>query len=327
MNDAEACFEEGMKRIGMSQHTDYHSEYVGDLEDAIANFDKALALKPDHVDACIQKGFALARLGRHADAVIVLAKAIGFRPGDAGLWLEEAGALQRLQRHEEAVAACDETLRLRPDDAEAEFVRAGSLDALGRDLEALAAWDLVLRRGDSRTMNFHGQTVRVLTADFRRLKAYLARASALARLARRAEAIDAYRKAIDEGAAREMAASDDFCAALATHDEARVAYQTHIEGHAEDPLTWRRAGSDFIRAGRSADALAAYERAIHLAPGDADGWIGKAEALVQSGRRAESIEAFREALRVKPGYLAASLRLERVQKEIGRAQSDAKQPQ
>ena len=33
-----------------------------------------------------------------------------------------------------------------------------------------------------------------------------------------------------------------------------------------------------------------------------------------------------EALRVKPGYLAASLRLARVQKEIGRGQSDAKGP-
>jgi predicted TPR repeat methyltransferase len=77
-------------------------------------------------------------------------------------------------------------------------------------------------------------------------------------------------------------------------------------------------------AQRTADALASYERAIRLAPQDADGWIGKAEALVQSGRRAEAIAAFHEALRVRPGYLAASLRLKRVERDIGRSQSDAK---
>ena len=90
---------------------------------------------------------------------------------------------------------------------------------------------------------------------------------------------------------------------------------------------WRSAGNHFMRAGRSADALAAYEEAIRLAPRDPDGWFGKAESLVQAGRRVDAIAAYREALRVKPDYLPASARLERVQKEIGRAQSDSKASQ
>jgi len=326
MSDADACFEQGMKHIGLSRHADYHSEYVGDLEDAIACFDRALALKPDHFDALGEKGTALAALGRHAEAAEALAKAISLRPEITQLWLERAGALQHVGRHEEAIACCEETLRRRPGDADAMFCRAESLDALRQDAAALSAWDDLLREGDLRTMNFHGRTVRMLGTDYRRLRALLARAAVLARLGREADAIDAYRKSIDEGASRDSSASDTFSAALATHQPARTAYQAYIDSHGADPAVWRAAGSHFNRAGRTSDALAAYEHAIRLAPADPDGWIGKAEALVKSGQRTESLAAFREALRLKPGYLAASFRLERVQKEIGRAQSDAKGP-
>lgn len=326
MTDADACFEEGMKHIGLSRHADYHSEYVGDLEDAIACFDRALALTPDHAEALSEKGKALATLGRHAEAAEALAEAVRLRPGVAELWLERAGSLCRVGRCEEALAACDTALQLRPGDAEAMFLRAESLAALKRDSEALTAWDDVLGLGDLRTMNFHGRSVRALSADFRRLKAAVARAGVLARLERRDEAVDAFRGLLDEGVMREAIASDAFIAALATHEAARTAYHAHIQVQRDDPQVWRNAGSHFISAGRSADALAAYEQAIRLEPDSPDGWFGKAESLVQAGRRVEAIAAYREALRVNPGYTPASARLERVQKEIGRAQSDSRAP-
>jgi tetratricopeptide (TPR) repeat protein len=234
--------------------------------------------------------------------------------------------LNRLGRYEEAVAACDATLRLRLGDADAMFLRAESLEALNLNAEALAAWDEVLGQGDLRTMNFHGRSVRAIGSDFRRLRAFLSRAGALARLGRRSEAIDAYRIAIDEGAALNMSASEQFSASLADDEAARVAYRTYVEGHADDPQVWRKAGENFLRARRSADALAAYEQAIRLAPDNPDGWFGKAESLVQGGERVNAIAAYREALRVKPDYSPASARLKRVQIEIGRGESDARGP-
>jgi len=314
-----------MKHIGLSHHADYHSEYVGDLEDAVACFDRTLAVKPDHAEALSEKGKALATLGRHAEAAEAFSEAIRLRPGVAELWLERAGSLHCAARYEEALAACDTALRLRSGDAEAMLLRAESLDALQRDAEALVAWDEVLGLGDLRTMNFHGRPVRSLTADFRRLKAAIARAGVLARLGRRDEALEAFRGLLDEGVMREAIASDAFIAALATHEAARTAYHAHI--HRDDPQAWRNAGSDFIRAGRSADALAAYEQAIRLAPDNPDGWFGKAESLVQAGQRLDAIAAYREALRVKPDYGPAAARLQRVEKEIGRGQSDSKAPQ
>jgi tetratricopeptide (TPR) repeat protein len=322
MEDAEALYQEGMKHIGLSHHADYHSEYVGDLESAVACFERALALNPDHAAAWSEKGTALAILDRQEEAAAALAEAIRLRPGEAELWLERSGTLEALGRHDEALAACNETLRLRPGDADALFLRAGLLDALKRDAEALAAWDEVLALGDLRSINFHGRRFRVLTGDLRRLKASTARAGVLERLGRADAAIAAFRGTLDEGVMRD--ASDAFISALATSEAARSAYHAQIRQHQDKPEVWRSAGNTFSRAGRSAEALAAYEQAIRLAPDDPDGWYGKAEALFQAGQRVDAIAAYRQALRVKPDHLPASARLKRVLKEIGRGESDAK---
>ena len=182
MKDADACFKEGMKHIDLSWHADYHSEVVGDLEAAIGEFDQALALQPDHADAWIQKGLALARLGQHETAADALAEAIRLRPDDPELWLQTASSLRDLQRLPEALTACDEALRLRPGDADALFLRAEMLDALGLHAEALSAWDEVLQRGDLRTFSFHSRTFRMMGPDGRRRRAQLARAANLEKL-------------------------------------------------------------------------------------------------------------------------------------------------
>ena len=325
MDDAESRFQEGMKHIGLSRHADYHSEYVGDLEDAVHCFDRALALDPSHAGALSEKGTALAALGRHVEAVQALEQALGFRPDDADLWLEQAGALYGVGRDADALAACDAVLRLRPGDADATFRRAEALDRLRRDVEALAAWQAFLQIPDTRTFNFHGAKLRWITGDVRRARASFATAGALARLGRRDEALGCYRALLEEGAATTLSTSEYLSAALACDETARVAYQAYIEGRAADSQAWRTAGGLWLRAARSEDALAAYERAIQLAPGNPDGWYGKAEALFQAGRRVDAIAAYREALRIKPDHYS-SARLNRVLKEIGREQSDSRGP-
>src|SRR4029079_62867 len=276
MDDAESRFQEGMKHIGLSRHADYHSEYVGDLEDAVHCFDRALALDPSHAGALSEKGTALAALGRHVEAVQALEQALGFRPDDADLWLEQAGALYGVGRDADALAACDAVLRLRPGGAGATFRRAEALDRLRREVEALAAWQAFLQIPDTRTFNFHGAKPRWITRDVRRARAWFATAGALARLGRRDEALGCYRALLEEGAATTLSTSEYLSAALACDETARVAYLAYIEGRAADSQAWRTAGGLWLRAARPEDALAAYERAIQLAPADPDGWYGKA---------------------------------------------------
>jgi tetratricopeptide (TPR) repeat protein len=318
MKDADAWFEEGMKDVELSWHADYQSEVKGDLEDAISDFDKALGLRSDHADAWFQKGLALARLRRHEEAAGALAEAVRLRPDDAERWLHRAKALARLERHEAALAAFDETLRRRANDSEARYGKAETLEALSRDAEALAAWACVLGESDCRTVNACTREVRVVTTDFRRVRALVSRANALARLGRRADAISAYRDVMSDawGMLHGPLAPPVFYDGLRHLEAARSAYYGLLQERSQDRAAWQAAGDAFLRAGRAQDALAAYERLMPLAPEDADVWRGKAEALVQAGRQEEAVAAYREALRIDPGYLAASARLKVVLEAI-----------
>ena len=304
MKDAEAWFQDGMKDIVLSWHADYQSERTGDLEDAIAAFECAISLSPEHAAAWAQKGYALSRLRRYEDAAAALAEAVRLSPDDAGLRLERGHALARLERHDEALDCYDQALARKPEDADSWFLKAETLEALGRDAEALTAWDQYLRRHEDRTLSF-------LIGWASGLRAELRRACVLARLGRRDDALTAYRAAFEKGADQlegPMAPSV-FHDALRNVEEARAAYAERLESRRDDPNTWRRAGQTFLAAKMSQESLEAYDTMIRLVPNEPAAWHGKAEALVQAGRVSEAIAAYEQALRIRPGYEPAASRL------------------
>ncbi len=60
---------------------------------------------------------------------------------------------------------------------------------------------------------------------------------------------------------------------------------------------------------RFAEALAAFETATTLAPGDADAWCSRAGVLRELGRLEESLEAARRALALRPDFAEAAINL------------------
>ncbi len=77
------------------------------FDEAVASFDKAIALGPDHAEAYFKRG----------------------------------SSLQELKRFDEAVADYDRTLKLLPDHADAHCNRSVALNVLRRFDEALASHD------------------------------------------------------------------------------------------------------------------------------------------------------------------------------------------
>jgi hypothetical protein len=165
MSDADTCFDEGMKHIGLSRHADYHSEYVGDLESAVACFERALALNADHAAAWSEKGTALAILGRHEEAAAALAEAIRLRPGVRGTLARKRGFVESpwtvrgggccLRYHAAAAAR-----RRRRDVPPRGIARSTEARLRMRWLPGMRS----LAWATCETMNFHGRTVRTLTA-------------------------------------------------------------------------------------------------------------------------------------------------------------------
>jgi predicted TPR repeat methyltransferase len=150
----------------------------GEMDSAVACFEKALALAPAHAAACLHLAdalmeahvydralatyrraltlrcpfpeahhnlaAALLHLGDAAGAVEECRRALGERPGNA-LALNTLGvALEKLDRFDEAIAAFQQALSIRPHYAKAHYNLGNVLDRVGRTDEAKKAYHAAL---------------------------------------------------------------------------------------------------------------------------------------------------------------------------------------
>ena len=117
---------------------------LGRHTEALASYDKALALQPDYVFALYNRGRAFDELDRHAEAIECYDKVLALDPRHAVAHNNRGAALDALGRHEEALDSFAKALALRPDYAEALNNRGIALAELDRPNEALASYDAAL---------------------------------------------------------------------------------------------------------------------------------------------------------------------------------------
>jgi tetratricopeptide (TPR) repeat protein len=134
---------------GASNHCGLALGKIGRQADAIAAFDRALALKPDYVEALYNRGAALARLNRLQDAIADFERALVIDPKCTEALNNYGTALQILGRNEEAIAYFDRALAIVPNYVEALCNRGTALKALHRSEDAVAAYDRALAANPS----------------------------------------------------------------------------------------------------------------------------------------------------------------------------------
>lgn len=91
----------------------------GDIPQAAAAYERALALRPSHADAWLNLGATYRRQGRIEDAAACARRVLELRPDDPGALNNLANALNAQGRLQEAAGCYRRALELRPDDAEA----------------------------------------------------------------------------------------------------------------------------------------------------------------------------------------------------------------
>jgi len=82
---------------------------------------------------------------------------------------------------------------------------------------------------------------------------------------------------------------------------ALVAFE-RVATHDPSAITFRNLGTLYMKAGRAADAKAAFNRALALKPDDADANNSLGALLAQSGELPSAIERFNAALKAKPEF-------------------------
>jgi len=117
---------------------------LGRASEALASFERALALAPQDCDAHFYRGYALALLERHAESLASFDDAVALKPDYAEALNNRGVALGRLSRPHEALESFARALASKPDYAEA-YTNAGNTHkALKRYDEALRSFDRAL---------------------------------------------------------------------------------------------------------------------------------------------------------------------------------------
>jgi tetratricopeptide (TPR) repeat protein/2-polyprenyl-3-methyl-5-hydroxy-6-metoxy-1,4-benzoquinol methylase len=152
---------------------------LGQNEDALSSFDRALALAPDLTQAHSHRADVLAALGRNAEAIQAYDLALAAAPDALEDWFNRGAALAAVGRHRDALSSFDHVVAARPTFAPAHLQRAKALSDLHRYDEALKAVD------------------QTLAIEPRLAEAWLGRGHVLAALRRQEEALEAYHKSLE----------------------------------------------------------------------------------------------------------------------------------
>jgi len=257
-------------------------------EDALVNFDRALALGGPRLPTLALKAKTLTSLGRLNEAQASWENVLSIDPKNLEALYLGSGVLGALNRYEESVAGFDRVLSASPNHAETWRYRGLGLLSLGRYEEALISFDKAHSLGDESS------------------ELWSSRGRALQNLGRYQEALDNYEKAlsIDPGMFDMMINRGSMLTALGRHEEAIQSFDAglaHIEGTSE---VWNSRGASLQDAGRFVEALDSYEKSLTMNPDNRMALMNQGLALLELDRLDEALTSFNRALKVEPENIA-----------------------
>jgi len=156
---------EQAERIALATYSEFSSNLLFEVgyglyqlrcyEEAIASYDKALAIKDNFPEVWYNRGNALADLGLYGEAIASYKEALAIKDDFPEVWDARGAVLGNLGRYEEAIDSCNAALTIKHEFAAALANRGAALYNLGRYEEALASYKeaLAIKNDDPKTLS------------------------------------------------------------------------------------------------------------------------------------------------------------------------------
>jgi tetratricopeptide (TPR) repeat protein len=284
---------------------------------ALADYESALRLDPDHADSLAGRGETYRLLGQHENALASLDRAINLDP-DKWTITSRGQTYLAMGRHDDAIADLTRVIELDPnyrwaityrglvhvralryDDALADFNRAIELDAS-------SDWAIALRGDTYRRMGRHDDAIadlnRAIEIDPNYDWALCCRGETFLAMGRHDDAIADLNRAIE--------IDPEYRWAILTRAQAYRDAQRFDEAVAdytraialspdEESPTWLRADT-YRQMGRYEEALVHFNRAIELAPDEPWLLAYRGETYREMGRNEEALADFNRAIEFEP---------------------------
>ena len=117
---------------------------LGQFREAVAAYDKSIALEPGYLAALNNRGVALLALHQPLEAIASYESALALDPDFTEAIYNRGDALRELRRFAEALRDYERAIALRPTHVEAFNNRGNALQELNRPLDALTSYDQAL---------------------------------------------------------------------------------------------------------------------------------------------------------------------------------------
>lgn len=273
----------------------------GRLDDSVANYRKALALKPDFAMAYCGLGIALSGLGLRDDAVASYRRAIALNPQYAEAHNNLGNALRDLDQPDLALASYQRALEIKPDFAEVYNNLGNALRDLGRLEDAVNNYRRALE----------------IKPDF--VEVYNNLGNTLRDLNRSDEAVASFVGALEINPNFAQAHNNlgvvlltlgKFEDSAASCRRALLLKPDYADAHAN-------LGNALRELGQLDEAVANYRQALALNPESATTYNGLGNVLWDSGHVGDAVASYRAALQIDPRFAMAFNNLGNALRDIG----------
>jgi protein O-GlcNAc transferase len=262
---------------------------LGQAEDALVNYNKALAVKPDSAEVLYNRGITLRNLNRLDESLTSYDGALAIKPDFAAALVNRGLIYHQLNQLGDALTSYETALSIKPDYAEALYNRGITLFEMTHFEEALKSYDRAL----------------LINPDYG--QGHYNRGIVLQQLGRLDEALASYDCA--------LAINPDYIEAqinrantlhkLERYEEALANYGAILAKRPLYPEILYGRGNALRSLKRYEEAIASYNAALAIKPDYAEALNNRGVTLWDLRRLEEALASYDRALAIKPDYLEA----------------------